>query len=162
MPLVTDEMDTAQPPREDPGYQLWQSSHPEAAIVCWSQGDLNNDGQSETVLIYALPGGLVSRELEAKEVDGKAQLDEKRWMTVIVPQGSGYRFTEPERAPVGNQKIEFRDIDEKAPAELIISGSKGTEVGYAVYRLNETGLENLFGEGMDKCCHAGIRSMDCV
>lgn len=140
-------------PDGDPGYEAWKLQHPEATVICWGQGDLNADGQSETVLIYAVPAGEYgNEEPRNKEVKPDSGVDAKRWMTVIMAQGGGYIYTDPERAPVSNQKIEFRDIDEKAPTELIISGSKGTDVGYAVYRLTGDDLKNLFGEGMDKCC----------
>jgi hypothetical protein len=36
--------------------------------------------------------------------------------------------------------------------EFIVQGMKGANVGYAIYRLEGTKLEDLFGEGMKDCC----------
>ena len=55
-------------------------------------------------------------------------------------------------APVSNQVITFKDIDDKPPLEFIVQGMKGSNLGYAIYRVEGSILENLFGEGMEDCC----------
>ena len=42
--------------------------------------------------------------------------------------------------------------DDKDEIELVLSGSKNGNVGYAIYRLENKKLVDLFGEGMNACC----------
>ncbi len=73
-------------------------------------------------------------------------------MRVILNAGGTYTITNDVPAPVSNQIITFKDIDEKLPMEFIVQGMKGTKIGYAVYRIEQGKLVDLFGEGMEDCC----------
>lgn len=95
--------------------------------------DLNNDGREDLIVIYQ--DTLVTNK-----------------MIAIWEEGGRTVISEPTPAPVENCRLEWRDIDDKAPIELIISGSKGVNVGYAIYRWQEGEFVNLFAEGMEECC----------
>ncbi|MGI6119086.1 MAG: Cys-Cys-COOH (seleno)protein SaoC [Desulfosporosinus sp.] len=95
--------------------------------------DLNNDGREDLVVIY-----------QDTTVTNK--------MIAIWEEGGRTVISEPTPAPVENYRIEWRNIDDQDPIELIISGSKGVNIGYAIYRWQKGELVNLFGEGMEDCC----------
>ena len=44
------------------------------------------------------------------------------------------------RAPVENQSIKLKDIDNKPPLEIIVSGSKRGKYGYGYYGWKTTSL----------------------
>ncbi|SHG42620.1 hypothetical protein SAMN02745221_00179 [Thermosyntropha lipolytica DSM 11003] len=110
----------------------WQEANPGKEVVVWAEGDLDGDGAEDLVIIY--------------------RQHKKCFTRVLIRKGNDYRLLRDMPAPVENQQIQFRDIDNKPPVELIISGTKGSEVGYAIYRIEEEGLIDLFAENMDNCC----------
>jgi uncharacterized membrane protein YraQ (UPF0718 family) len=111
----------------------WQNENTQYEVEIWAQGDLNDDGKDDTVIIY--------------------KLDQDRCqMVVALSYAEGYQITEPVRAPVSNQQIEFKDIDEKPPIELIVSGMKGSNVGYGIFRVEDSQVIDIFGSNMDLCC----------
>ncbi|MDO7204722.1 Cys-Cys-COOH (seleno)protein SaoC [Paraclostridium bifermentans] len=73
-------------------------------------------------------------------------------MVGVISDNENVYMTEPIRAPIDDILIEFKDIDDKNEMELILSGSKNGNVGYAIYRLENKKLVDLFGEGMNACC----------
>lgn len=113
--------------------QWFISSHPENEVLKCAQADVNGDNKEDLVLIYRA---------------GK----EKNMMLVVLDLSGELVFTNEVPAPVSNQQITFKDIDEKPPLEFIVQGMKGANVGYAIYRVEGTRLEDLFGEGMKDCC----------
>ncbi|MEN6326708.1 MAG: Cys-Cys-COOH (seleno)protein SaoC [Syntrophomonas sp.] len=112
----------------------WQQQYPGFKPVKWAEGDLNQDGRQDTVIIYQLK-------------------KDKCGMRVIFDLGEkGFKITDQTQAPVSNQQIQFKDIDDKPPIELIVSGMKDSNIGYAIYKWQDGQLINLFAENMDKCC----------
>ncbi len=95
--------------------------------------DINNDGLEDLIVIY--------RDTAATNK-----------MVAIWQEGGKVIISDPTLAPIENYRIEWRDIDDKEPIELIVSGSKGVNVGYAIYRWENGDFINLFGEGMEDCC----------
>ncbi|EPZ60013.1 hypothetical protein H477_0846 [[Clostridium] sordellii ATCC 9714] len=73
-------------------------------------------------------------------------------MVGIISDGDKVYMTKPILAPQEDVVIEFKNIDNKGQMELILSGSKNGNVGYAIYRLEKDKLIDLFGEGMNSCC----------
>jgi len=61
-------------------------------------------------------------------------------------------ISEPAPAPIENCRLEWRNIDDKDLIELMIYGSKGVNVGYAIYRWEKGNFVNLFRDGMEDCC----------
>ncbi|MGE5396237.1 MAG: Cys-Cys-COOH (seleno)protein SaoC [Chitinophagales bacterium] len=117
----------------NPAVQYWQEYNKGHELIKMAEGDLNADGREDTVVIYKI---------------GK----EKCRMQAILNLPSGYRMTGKVPAPVSNQTLEFKNIDDKPPTEILVSGVKGSYPGYAIFRLEKGELVNLFGENMDKCC----------
>ena len=114
-------------------YQYFIAAHPDNEVIKCAQADLNNDNTDDLVVIYR----------ESRE---------KNNMLVVLELKGGYQCTNEVPAPVSNQMITFKNIDDKPPLEFIVQGMKGANVGYAIYRVEGTGLEDLFGEGMKDCC----------
>jgi hypothetical protein len=113
--------------------QHFISTHPGNDVIKCAQADLNNDNTEDLVVVYS----------ESRE---------KNNMLVVLDLKGEYQCTNEVPAPVSNQVISFKDIDNKPPLEFIVQGMKGANVGYAIYRVEGTVLEDLFGEGMKDCC----------
>lgn len=110
----------------------WQEKNPGRPVVTWAEGDLNNDGEEDLVIIY--------------------RQNKKCFSQVLLKNDEDYHLLKDMPAPAENQQIQFKNIDDKLPVELIISGMKGSDVGYGIYRVEDGKLINLFEENMDKCC----------
>ena len=102
-------------------------------IITCAEEDLNNDGKKDLVVIYK-------------------KSNNSNEMVVVVSDKNSHYITKPIPAPIENQTITFKNIDDKAPIEVIVSGSKNGNVGYAIYRVEGKKFVDLFGEDMDKCC----------
>ena len=119
----------------DPLLVYYRAQYPEKEIVLACSGDLNNDGTNELVVIY--------------RVDASGACES----VVLSPLADGtWHETPPTPAPQQHQKMRFFNMDKKDEMELLITGDKNGEVGYAIYRLIDGQLINLFGEGMEDCC----------
>ncbi len=102
-------------------------------IIKYACADLNGDAGEDLVVIFR----------ESKE---------KNSMLVVLVKEGEFQCTNEVAAPVSNQVITFKDIDDKPPLEFIVQGMKGSNLGYAIYRVEGSILEDLFGEGMEDCC----------
>ena len=78
--------------------------------------------------------------------------EQKNMMRVILDLDEGFLATNEVPAPIEDQIIQFKDIDKKPPMEFIVQGSKGNKTGFAVFRIENNQLVDLFGEGMEDCC----------
>lgn len=116
-----------------PMLEYFKTTHPGKEIIIFDRADLNYDNTDDLVVIFR----------ESKE---------KNSMLVVLDLTDSYQCTNEVPAPVSNQTIQFKDIDQKPPMEFIVQGMKGVNVGYAIYRVGGTILEDLFGEGMKDCC----------
>lgn len=114
-------------------------THPDCTIVTSAKEDLTADEAEDLVVVYSDADGVM--------------------YTRVVIAGDEPTETGEVQAPAENQRISFRDIDDTAPMELIVRGSKGADIGFAIYRVEDGELTDLFGENMDRCCEAvGARS----
>ena len=43
-------------------------------------------------------------------------------------------------------------MDKEPELEFLITGEKDGQVGYAVYRIMDGAIVDLYGEGMEDCC----------
>ncbi|WP_373598276.1 Cys-Cys-COOH (seleno)protein SaoC [Paraclostridium bifermentans] len=102
-------------------------------IITYTEQDLNNDKVKDLLVVYK-------------------KNNTQNEMVGIISKGEDVYMTEPIRAPIEDIVIEFKNIDDKDKMELILSGSKNGNVGYAIYRLEGNKLIDLFGEGMNSCC----------
>lgn len=113
--------------------QFFSTNHPGLVILKYAQTDLDNDNREDLIVIYRVTN------------------TENR-MCVIRHQETGYVESNSVPAPVSDQTIRFKDIDNKPPMEFIVQGRKGAKVGYAIFRVEAGTLTDLFGEGMEDCC----------
>ncbi|OPX90863.1 MAG: hypothetical protein A4E53_00801 [Pelotomaculum sp. PtaB.Bin104] len=116
-----------------PLLEYFQATHPGQEAIVYSRADVNNDQGVDLVVIF------------------RAGKENNAMLAVLGFPGS-YQCTNEVPAPVSDQVIQFKDIDDKPPLEFIVQGRKGTNYGYAIYRVEGTNLEDLFGEGMKDCC----------
>lgn len=116
-----------------PCLSFFTSTHPGKEVIKFAAADLDGDNTEDLVVIYRESG-------------------EKNSMLVVLDKKGEYLCTNDVPAPVSNQVIAFKDIDDKPPLEFIVQGMKGANFGYAIYRVEGTRLEDLFGEGMKDCC----------
>jgi hypothetical protein len=113
--------------------QFFRTQHPTLEIIKWAEEDLNADGRKDLVVMY------------------RVDPDQNR-MRVILDLGGEYLETNEVPAPYSDQVVQFRDIDRKPPMEFIVQGVRGVKMGFAVFRIEENRLVDLFGEGMRDCC----------
>jgi hypothetical protein len=119
--------------RENKMLRFFADAHPEAAILKFAKADLDADGREDIIVIY-----------RDRAVGNR--------MCVIRTGGSAWVETNAVAAPVSDQMIQLRDIDAKPPLEFIVQGRKGAKVGYAIFRVENGRLVDVFGEGMQDCC----------
>lgn len=119
--------------RQSEPLEHFKRQNPEREIIKWVEADLNDDGRQDCIVLYRLS-------------------EEKNMMRVILDLESGYFDTNEVPAPISDQVIQLRDIDRKPPLEFIVQGAKGAKMGFAVFRIEENRLVDLFGEGMEDCC----------
>jgi len=116
-----------------PCLKYFLSVQQDREVIKCARADLNGDKIEDLVVIYK-------------------ESEKKNKMLVVLGKPGEYQCTNEVPAPVSNQVITFKDIDNKPPLEFIVQGMKGANVGYAIYRVDGTRLEDLFGEGMKDCC----------
>ncbi|MDD4237010.1 MAG: Cys-Cys-COOH (seleno)protein SaoC [Desulfotomaculaceae bacterium] len=119
--------------RGGPLLEYFKSTHPGKDVIILDKADLNSDNTEDMVVIFR----------ESKETNS---------MLVVLDLSGSYQCTNEVPAPVSNQIIQFKDIDQKPPLEFIVQGMKGANVGYAIFRVEALKLEDLFGDGMKDCC----------
>lgn len=113
--------------------QFFIRENPGKEVIKYEVKDLNNDGQEDLLILYKIS-------------------KEKNMMCVLLNLGKSYVATNEVPAPVSNQVIHFKDIDDKPPMEFIVQGMKGAKIGYAIFRIEKGQIVDLFGEGMEDCC----------
>lgn len=119
--------------RDNTLMQAFVAAHPGLEVLKYAQADLSGDGRYDLIVIY------------------RENKDRNR-MCVIRAEDEHSIESNSVPAPVSDQTIRFKDIDNKAPLEFIAQGRKGAVVGYAIFRLEDGVLTDLFGEGFENCC----------
>ncbi|MGI5921137.1 MAG: Cys-Cys-COOH (seleno)protein SaoC [Syntrophomonadaceae bacterium] len=114
-------------------YKYFQTAYGDKKPILTGVNDINDDGREDLIVIYR-------------------DTSKTNKMIAIWEENGEVVMSDPTPAPVEKCRIEWRDIDNKAPIELIIAGSKGVNFGYAIYRWENGNFVNLFGEGMEDCC----------
>lgn len=111
----------------------FKEEYPDNEVLKCGYEDVNDDGRKDLVVIF----------YKEKRSNG---------MVVVLDTEEGYKITEEVPAPIDNQSIEFKNIDDEGPIEFIVSGSKDGRYGYAIFRIEGLEVHDIFGEGMDDCC----------
>lgn len=111
----------------------FRSRYPDRTVLLACAEDITNDSLEDLVVISQL-----GRDIETIVLytDGSKELLE----------------TPPILAPRENQHIRFFNMDKLSEIETLITGEKNGQVGYAIYRIMDGEMINLFGEGMEDCC----------
>ena len=125
--------DVSLPVTSHPLMAVFRESLPDKEVLLTTLGDCNADGIEDLVVVY--------REDR-----------DKNHMVAVYSDGGAFRLSAPVRAPLENCRLQWRDIDEVPPVELLVSGQKGIYIGYAVFRFVDGEWISLFGDGMDECC----------
>ncbi|SHK11790.1 hypothetical protein SAMN02745248_01820 [Hathewaya proteolytica DSM 3090] len=112
-------------------YKSFKEMFPSCEPITCKAGDVTNDGKEDLIMIY--------------------RSSEKVRMRVLI-DGPSVAVTDEVPAPIENQTIELKDIDNKDEIEFIVSGSKRGNIGYAIYRIVNNNIKDLFGQDMDQCC----------
>ena len=112
---------------------IFKKEFPDREIYLACEEDVTDDGIPDLLVIYK-EGSLV------------------RFVTAIGQDSGGYVYTDPIPAPIENQGIQFKNIDNEGEMEFIISGEKNGQAGYAIYCIIDGQPKDLFGDGMDNCC----------
>ncbi|MGI6685766.1 MAG: Cys-Cys-COOH (seleno)protein SaoC [Bacillota bacterium] len=94
--------------------------------------DLNDDGLDDLLVVFSY--------------------DKDSNKMVALLGGDEPVISQIEPAPLENIMIELKDINNEPPIEFILSGSKGTYVGYGIYYIEEGRIVNMFDSNMEDCC----------
>ncbi len=111
----------------------FRNRYPERTVLLACAEDITNDGLEDIVVISQLGDEIATIALYTS---GSKELHE----TPAIP------------APRENQHIRFFNMDKLSEIETLITGEKNGQVGYAIYRIMDGEMINLFGEGMEDCC----------
>ena len=111
----------------------FRSRYPERTVLLACAEDITNDDIQDIVVISQLEEDISTIVLYSSEAGEMAE-------------------TPPIPAPRENQHIRFFNMDKVAEIETLITGEKNGQVGYAIYRIMDGEMINLFGEGMEDCC----------
>ncbi|MCS5422552.1 MULTISPECIES: Cys-Cys-COOH (seleno)protein SaoC [Psychrilyobacter] len=116
--------------KKNPLLKIFQSEYSNKVILM-KEGDITNDGIEDLIVIYDI----------SKSEKG-----------MVVVLGGENKLTNSVKAPIERQSIRFKNIDEKNEMEFVVSGYRGSKLGYGIYRIENNRIIDLFGEGMDQCC----------
>lgn len=113
--------------------QYFTGRFPQRKVILACEEDITNDQLKDLLVIYEEAGHI-------------------RLVAVCGNENEIYHVSQEIPAPVENQTIQFKNIDKEAEVEFIISGEKKGAVGYAIYRMIDGEIKDLFGDGMNDCC----------
>ena len=115
-------------------YEVYIKKYSDKELLIFLEGDFSGDNIDDLIIIYR--ESAYSNKLVGIYKDSNGRI----------------LITAPIPAPIENYTIRFYNIDEKVPNEILVSGQKGANIGFAVYRLENGELISLFENGMEKCC----------
>lgn len=119
----------------NPLLEQFRRDHSGKSVILACSDDINADEKMDLVVI----------------VSGKKHSDPNQTI-VMVSHGMGYFYTDPVPAPKENQKIKFTNIDKDDDKEVMITGDKNGQVGYALYKVRGKKFRDLYGQNMKDCC----------
>ena len=121
-------------PEDHPARLWYQEQEPDREILLACAADITADGLEDMVVIY------------------RAERNTAQAVALLAREEGGYTLTPAIPAPQQHQKIRFFNMDHDPELEFLMTGDKNGEVGYAVFRILDGAIVDLFGEGMEDCC----------
>ncbi len=121
---------------DDPVWLAYRERYPDTDVQMACSEDINDDGLRDIVVIWR----------------PDPQKGECFCLALISAEDGGYFQTPVIAAPQQHQRIRFFNMDHEGFLEVLITGDKNGNIGYAIYRLIDGELIDLFGEGMEDCC----------
>lgn len=118
---------------KNPLLKMFCGKFPKREVILACEDDINGDKKNDLVVISRLN-------------------DEIETIALVSDGENKYLTTKPILAPKENQLIKFINVDKSGPNEVLITGEKKGQVGYAIYRYDNGTLIDIFGEGMEDCC----------
>lgn len=115
-------------------YKAYMNKYKDKDILTFLEGDFSGNNEVDLVIIY------------------KESSFENKLVGIYKDDNGKILITNPIPAPIEDYLLSFYNIDEKAPDEILVSGKKGANIGFAVYRLENGEFISLFENGMEKCC----------
>ena len=115
-------------------YKEYMNKYKNKEILTFLEGDFNGDNISDLIIIY-------------RESNNSNKL-----IGIYTDETGKILMTNPIPAPIENYIIKFYNIDEIEPCEFLVSGQKGANIGFALYRLENGEFISLFENGMGGCC----------
>ena len=113
-------------------YAFFNQTYLDKKLLAALEGDFDVDGTEDLIIVF--------------NEDKNAS-----FLVTIYVQGGAFFLTEPISAPVDSCRLEWRDINEEPPGELIVSGQKGINYGYGIYHFIDFHWHSLYGD-MQDCC----------
>jgi uncharacterized membrane protein YraQ (UPF0718 family) len=114
-------------------FEIFRGRHPDKEVILTLLGDCNDDGILDLVVVYK-------------------EDDTKNHQVTIYSRGAELHLTQPIPAPYENCRLQWKNVDERPPCELLVSGRRGIKFGYAVLRFVDGEWVNIFGNSMQECC----------
>lgn len=121
-----------QVPQGNVGLIYFKENFPQRSVILACEEDLNNDSAKDLLVIFSEGG--------------------HNRLAALLKSDDGYDITTEIPAPVENQTIQFLNMDKVDEMEFIVTGEKAGQVGYAMYRIIDGEIKDLFGDGMNDCC----------
>lgn len=115
-------------------YKEYLNKYKDKEILIFLEGDFSGDNISDLIIIY------------------KESSNSNKLIGIYKNKIGKILMTNPIPAPIENYIIKFYNIDEREPQEFLVSGQKGVNIGFAIYRLENGEFISLFENGMQGCC----------
>jgi hypothetical protein len=112
---------------------IFREQYPDQEIVLTLEGDCNDDGITDLIVVY------------------KEDATKNKQATVYSRE-SKFFLTQPIPAPYEDCKLTWKNVDERPPCELLVSGRRGIKFGFAILRFEKGQWVNIFGDSMQECC----------
>ena len=119
---------------DHPALVWYREREPDKEILLACADDITADGLEDMVLVYRIERGAAEA------------------VALVAQEDNSYYVSPPIAAPQQNQKMRFFNMDRDPQLEFLLTGDKNGQVGYAVFRIIDGQITNLFGEGMEDCC----------